>query len=95
MVKGINKQIIEIKCTNNEQFEKILLFVRADSLGKSNSELCREAYKLIEAFDEKSSENSFKLRKPFSEPDLPRIITIILLGMLGLACLALAILLIF
>ena len=27
MIKGINKQIIEIKCTNNEYFEKVLLFV--------------------------------------------------------------------
>ena len=30
MLKGINKQIIEIKCTNDEFFEKALLFVRAD-----------------------------------------------------------------
>lgn len=30
MVKGINKQIIEIKCTNNEYFDRILLFVSAD-----------------------------------------------------------------
>ncbi|MCD7742537.1 MAG: hypothetical protein LUI06_10070 [Ruminococcus sp.] len=30
MIKGINKQIIEIKCTNDEYFEKVLLFVRAD-----------------------------------------------------------------
>ena len=27
MLKGINKQIIEIKCTENECFDKILLFV--------------------------------------------------------------------
>ncbi|MCD8095410.1 MAG: hypothetical protein LUE12_04705 [Ruminococcus sp.] len=30
MIKGINKQIIEIRCTNDEYFERILLFVRAD-----------------------------------------------------------------
>lgn len=30
MLKGINKQIIEIKCTNDEFFEKALLFVRGD-----------------------------------------------------------------
>ena len=30
MLKGINKQIIEIKCTNDEVFEKALLFVRGD-----------------------------------------------------------------
>ena len=30
MLKGINKQIIEIKCTDNECFDKILLFVNSD-----------------------------------------------------------------
>ena len=30
MLKGINKQIIEIRCTNDEVFEKALLFVRSD-----------------------------------------------------------------
>ena len=32
MLRGINKQIIEVKCTNNEYFEKILLFVKPKSL---------------------------------------------------------------
>lgn len=30
MLKEINKQIIEIKCTENECFDKILLFVNAN-----------------------------------------------------------------
>ena len=30
MLKGINKQIIEIKCTEIECFDKILLFVNAN-----------------------------------------------------------------
>lgn len=30
MLKGINKQIIEIKCTENEYFDKIILFVNAN-----------------------------------------------------------------
>ena len=30
MLKGINKQIIEIKCTENECCDKILLFVNAN-----------------------------------------------------------------
>jgi hypothetical protein len=33
MIKGINKQIIEIRCTNDEYFDKVLLFVRADKAG--------------------------------------------------------------
>lgn len=31
MIKGISKQIIEIKCPNNEYFEKALLFVNSKS----------------------------------------------------------------
>ena len=30
VIKGVNKQIIEIKCTNNEYFERALLFVDSD-----------------------------------------------------------------
>ncbi|MFT3952220.1 MAG: hypothetical protein QM689_09825 [Oscillospiraceae bacterium] len=30
MLKGINKQIIEIKCPKSEQFEKIMLFLKDD-----------------------------------------------------------------
>lgn len=30
MLKGINKQIIETKCTENECFDKIILFVNAN-----------------------------------------------------------------
>lgn len=29
MIKGVSKQIIEIKCTNNEYFEKALLFINS------------------------------------------------------------------
>ena len=30
MIKGVNKQIIEIKCTNSEYFERALLFVNSN-----------------------------------------------------------------
>ena len=48
MIKGINKQIIEIKCTNDEYFDKVLLFVRADKadtpqgLLKKNAETLKQ-----------------------------------------------------
>jgi hypothetical protein len=29
VIKGVNKQIIEIKCTNNEYFDRALLFVNS------------------------------------------------------------------
>ena len=31
MIKGVNKQIIEIKCPKDERFEKILLFVNSEN----------------------------------------------------------------
>ena len=46
MLKGINKQIIEIKCTNNEHFEKALLFVRSGCEEVSYAELLTSAEEL-------------------------------------------------
>jgi hypothetical protein len=43
MIKGINKQIIEIKCTNDEYFDKVLLFVRADKAGMPHGVLQKGA----------------------------------------------------
>lgn len=31
MLKGVNKQIIEIKCPESEHFEKILLFMKCEN----------------------------------------------------------------
>lgn len=31
MLKGVNKQIIEIKCPESEHFEKILLFIKCEN----------------------------------------------------------------
>lgn len=36
MIKGISKQIIEIKCTNNEYFEKALLFLNSNGCAISD-----------------------------------------------------------
>ena len=43
MLRGINKQIIEVKCTNNEYFEKILLFVKAEKSDSPSEILHRQA----------------------------------------------------
>lgn len=45
MIKGINKQIIELRCTNDEYFEKALLFVRADRADVPYEQLMRSAEK--------------------------------------------------
>lgn len=51
MIKGINKQIIEIKCTNSEYFDKVLLFVNPKNYGLSSDFLRRQAEKYTEGFD--------------------------------------------
>lgn len=43
MIKGINKQIIEIKCTNNEYFDKILLFVNSEKSNVPRDFLVKQA----------------------------------------------------
>lgn len=55
MIKGINKQIIEIKCPKNEQFEKILLFVNADKAGSSGVETDEKAKCIAKSFLAKKS----------------------------------------
>ena len=54
MIKGISKQIIEIKCPNNEYFEKVLLFVNSKS-NFQNEEFLRKQAK---AFSEEITERN-------------------------------------
>lgn len=49
MIKGINKQIIEVKCTNNEYFEKILLFVKGEKADLPNEILNNQALGIFNA----------------------------------------------
>lgn len=44
MLKGINKQIIEIKCPESEHFEKILLFVKCENGSVPVTQLGAEIY---------------------------------------------------
>ncbi len=43
MVKGVNKNIIEISDTGNECFERVILFVRPESMEKGGDHLYRKA----------------------------------------------------
>ncbi|HCJ41824.1 hypothetical protein [uncultured Ruminococcus sp.] len=36
MIKGVNKKIVDIKCTNNEYFERALLFVNSRCMFSDN-----------------------------------------------------------
>ena len=43
MIKGVNKRVVEIICTNNEYFEKAVLYVKSDKSDVSSAKLENEA----------------------------------------------------
>ena len=47
MLKGVNKQIVEINNPNNEYFEKAILFVKAEKLYLPQEMLSNQAYKYL------------------------------------------------
>ena len=47
MLRGINRSIIEINETENRYFEKIIVFVRPEFGGLSQSQLQKEAVRMV------------------------------------------------
>lgn len=47
MIKGVNRQVIEINQTGNEYFEKMLLFVKPEFAGMSEKKLREKADGII------------------------------------------------
>ncbi|MCH5194921.1 MAG: hypothetical protein J1F11_13255 [Oscillospiraceae bacterium] len=43
MIKGVNKRVVEIICTDNEYFEKAVLYVKTDKPEVSSARLEAEA----------------------------------------------------
>ena len=43
MIKGINRQVVEVKYTGNECFEKILFFVKPEYAGMSEGKIRERA----------------------------------------------------
>ena len=50
MVKGVNKQIVEIINTENEYFDKAILFVNPEKLESERSELRKQADLFVNAY---------------------------------------------
>jgi|LSQX01.1.fsa_nt_gb hypothetical protein len=48
MIKGVNKQVVEITETGNEYFEKAIFFVRPEYSGLSESRLREKAHSAID-----------------------------------------------
>lgn len=52
MIKGVNKQIVEIKCTNNEYFDRALLFVNSSCDMFSEADIRALAGKYLEELND-------------------------------------------
>ncbi len=57
-MKGVNKQIIEVVNTENECFERALLFVKPDKLHLSQKEKLREAGRYVRRLSRERGEES-------------------------------------
>ena len=61
-MRGVNKLIVEIKDTENEYFDRAILFIKPDKAAAEQSELDKSARKLLSAVrDGKSDKSSKKL----------------------------------
>ena len=58
MIKGINKQIVEIKCPKNEQYEKILLFTKQNSDVNRVSEIDEDMLEMYRSIMGKSRQDN-------------------------------------
>lgn len=73
MIKGVNKNVIEISDTGNECFERAILFVRPDSINRDSDHIRRRAQDYLS-----------KLRvRPWFHPKGKLVLTV--LGLLGAA----------
>lgn len=90
MLKGINKQIIEIKCPESEHFEKILLFIKSENGYVPVKHLGSEIYEYYASLVGKDSPGRKKHRR-FRPNTLKILIAagIIVSGMTGLLALLL------
>ena len=84
MLKGINKQIIEIKCTENECFDKILLFVSANNSHLHPDILRKNAVDIASAI---TGDKMFSTNRKFNSVAV--ILTIMAVAMLILLLIAL------
>lgn len=71
MIRGINKQIIEIRCTNNEYFEKILLFVKGEKADSPSALLHEQALSYCTPF---VAQNKIKKRGRINKAALTAVI---------------------
>ena len=54
MIKGVNKRVVEIVCTDNEYFEKAVLYVKSDKPDVPSARLETEAREFMESIAPRS-----------------------------------------
>ena len=82
-LKGINKQIIEIRCTNNEYFDKVLLFVKGNANCVRNNILKYEGKKLADSITGSALyENSSKWKKGRTAAVISLVVALLLTAVL-------------
>ena len=67
MIRGVNKQIIEVSETNSRYFERALLFVRPEFIAADHDRLCAEAKRYISAMGQPPSIVGRRQRKQFKK----------------------------
>lgn len=85
MVKGVNRQIIEINNTGDRYFEKVLLFVTPGRSGVSERELHKRAEEYVLGLSEKKPPEQ-SLRKRWSNKQKRKkiLITICSVALIGI-----------
>ncbi len=63
MIKGVNKQIIEVYDTGNKYFEKAILFVKPEFMSENEQGLRKEATRLLEGIGDPPVRNKLNARK--------------------------------
>lgn len=66
MLRGINRRIIEINKTDNEFFEKAILFVRPDKFDYSHQKLSAQAESYLNSISRKNSNVRFAKKNVIS-----------------------------
>lgn len=83
MLKGINKQIIEIKCPESEHFEKILLFIKNDKGYVPVSRLGAEIYEYYSSLMSDEAKPK-RVRNKLKIKELLVVVAFVVSGLLGL-----------
>lgn len=87
MVKGVNRQIIEIKSTGSEYFERALLFIKNGATIEEREHACEEAKEYIKSLaSEKQRRKSRDMRVTIIVLSLGLFIALAAVGVLLFAC---------